>query len=331
MSGSFSFGARGADRSWELPRPLNSMQDRRAVRAQARRGSVLAAAGAGGWGSSRLSWPGGDQSFRATVTSPVLAVPGGPQVVGVPGVEGRQACSPPRPPPASVLEPALGGAGRRRSPAGSPSAPPGCRRCPGRRAHRSRRRGGRRGPSRHRPAPARSSRLAAAGSRSGGVRRSISSASSSARRRAADLRHRALRAPRVGLLAAGRDRSPTGGRPRSGARRGPVFTRCSAAAGARAGAVLVEAPRARTRSRGRVSQHPASTRSVCSERRRRGPAAWRPSPPAGRLQPVPDPDRAAIISTQPRPRPSSKPAGEPALLPRSPSPDGFAIAHSSAP
>jgi hypothetical protein len=28
----FSFGALGADRSWELPRPLNSMQDRQAVR-----------------------------------------------------------------------------------------------------------------------------------------------------------------------------------------------------------------------------------------------------------------------------------------------------------
>ena len=30
----FSFGALGADRSWELPRPLNSMQDRQAVRKQ---------------------------------------------------------------------------------------------------------------------------------------------------------------------------------------------------------------------------------------------------------------------------------------------------------
>ena len=30
----FSFGALGADRSWELPRGLNSMQDRRAVRKQ---------------------------------------------------------------------------------------------------------------------------------------------------------------------------------------------------------------------------------------------------------------------------------------------------------
>ena len=28
----FSFGARGADRSWELSRPLNSMQDRQAAR-----------------------------------------------------------------------------------------------------------------------------------------------------------------------------------------------------------------------------------------------------------------------------------------------------------
>jgi hypothetical protein len=62
----FSFGARGADRSWELSRPLNSMQDRRAVRKRpgARRGSVLAG---GLKGSLRLSMCQAQiRSLRAT-------------------------------------------------------------------------------------------------------------------------------------------------------------------------------------------------------------------------------------------------------------------------